>query len=118
MLSADLTKQRSEEWSGRGWGRGEGPGAAEALEEFGAVIRQAPSSRPASLPRRGRARGGSLGRDSRLYSDDPRRSEDSDGEDEPINGWGVEVEGVRLGEVSSLTGEGELVFLFSYCCCP
>ena len=44
----------------------------------------------------GRKRGGSLGRDSRLY-----------GEEEEEVQWGIEVEGVRLGECSALTGEGE-----------
>jgi hypothetical protein len=90
--------KRSEEWS-RGWGRGEGPGAADALEEFGAVVRSHENDRKGSSSRR--PRGGSLGCDSRLYADDPR-------EEEKPPQWGIEVEGVRLGEVSSLTGEGEL----------
>lgn len=89
--------KRGEEWS-RGWGRGEGPGAADALEEFGAVVRSHENDRKGSSTLR--PRGGSLGCDSRLYADDPRH------EERPPQ-WGVEVEGVRLGEVSSLTGEGE-----------
>lgn len=90
-----MTDKRAEEWSSRGWGRGEGPSAAEALEEFGQVVRQE-TDRPASA-NRGRPRGSSLGRDHRLYGEEPKREEKT---------WGVDVEGVRLGEVSSLTGEG------------
>jgi hypothetical protein len=112
---------------------GGGPGAAEALGEFGASIKKKESeellSNAGGLGRRGshgsgmslspvlasgsqmgeassskdgqpkivRSRGGSLGRDSRLYPS----SEDEDKE------WGVEVGGVRLGECSSLSGAGE-----------
>lgn len=117
MLS-DLPTKRSEEWS-RGWTRGEGPGAADALEEFGAVMRSHENDRKGSGQslshsqshnnhshshnhgQTRRPRGGSLGCDSRLFADVPREEEDK-----PVQ-WGVEVEGVRLGEVSSLTGEGE-----------
>lgn len=47
---------------------------------------------------RTRLRGGSLGRDTRLF-------ESSDEEDEEET-WGIEIGPVHLGEVSSLTGEG------------
>ncbi|BEJ14931.1 hypothetical protein CspHIS471_0406980 [Cutaneotrichosporon sp. HIS471] len=92
--------KRGEEWS-RGWGRGEGPGAANALEEFGAVVRSQKNDRNGKGAGSHRPRSGSLGCDSRLY---PTDSRDEDEEKPPQ--WGVEVEGVRLGEVSSLTGEG------------
>lgn len=98
MLGGDIAKHRSEEWSRRPWGRGEGPSAADALEEFGAVVRGEVAARS------GRARGGSLGRDSRLHGGDSRGDE---ADDETSNSWGVEIGNVRLGEVSSLTGEGE-----------
>lgn len=109
-------KRRSEDWSatGPGWGRGEGPSAADALEEFGAAAASASSWQsqsaqsspwaispaPSSLPvPRQRLRGGSLGRDTRLFDD-----ESSD--DEPDDTWGIDIGSVRVGEVSSLTGEG------------
>ena len=106
MLGHDLLpKQRSEEWSSRAWGRGEGPSAADALEEFGASVRNEAASRT-TQNNGNRSRGGSLGRDSRLYGHHDGRDTGDEDED-PINGWGVEIENVRLGEVSSLTGEGE-----------
>lgn len=103
----------------RPWRMGEGPGAAEALGEFGAGVRKkesgellttrstksiggitSPSDRTKPT---GRARGGSLGRDSRLYGSE-RGS--SDGHEDDA-GWGVDIEGMRVGEVSALSGEGE-----------
>ena len=94
---------------------GEGPGAAEALSEFGAGIKRkqsggdlldserksssmTTSSSNFSGRSGGRSRGGSVGRDTRLYGDVE--------EQEPEE-WGTEVEGLRMGEVSALTGEGE-----------
>lgn len=64
----------------------------------------------------GRKRGGSLGRDSRLYGL-------GYGEVEEEVQWGIEVEGVRLGECSAMTGEGEwcadqLSSAFSACLGP
>lgn len=106
-------RRKSEDWSTRPWRMGEGPGAAEALGEFGAGVRKKQSgeildgqARNATVPtivgpaNKGRARGGSLGRDSRLYG--------TSGVDGPANdaGWGFEVEGMRVGEVSAATGEG------------
>lgn len=95
---------------------GEGPGAAEALGEFGAGVKKKQSGellagKMATVPlasgpsgsKKGRARGGSLGRDSGLYGGDG-----SDASDEEF-AWGVEVEGMRVGDVSALTGEGELI---------
>lgn len=104
--------RRTDDWSatGPGWGRGEGPPAADALEEFGAAAAASASQSPqsstwatttgqSSLPvPRTRLRGGSLGRDTRLF-------ESSDEEDEEET-WGIEIGPVHLGEVSSLTGEG------------
>lgn len=104
MLSDLPTSKLNEEWS-RGWTRGEGPSAADALEEFGAVMRSHENDRKGSATSSSqvrRPRGGSLGCDSRLFVDDPCEEEYK-----PVQ-WGVDVEGVRLGEVSSLTGEGEL----------
>ena len=92
---------------------GEGPGAAEALSEFGAGVRRRQSggdlldpdytsttttSSNFSVHPGGRARGGSVGRDTRLYGDV---------EDQEPEEWGTEAEGLRMGEVSALTGEGE-----------
>jgi len=87
---------------------GEGPGAAEALGEFGAGVKKKQSgellgSKASTIPviaTKTRARGGSLGRDSRLYS-----GSGSDASEEEV--WGVDVEGMRVGEVSALNGEGE-----------
>jgi hypothetical protein len=82
----------------------EPPSPADLLGEFGEGVKKKQSGEMASgamanLPTRvTRSRGGSLGRDSRLHDD---QAEDT-------QGWGVEVEGIRLGECSSLTGEGEL----------
>lgn len=97
---------------------GEGPGVAEALGEFGAGVKRRESEEllggtNRSLPVLGnpsykvnqvRSRAGSLGRDPRLIG------ELEEVEDE----WGVQVENVRLGECSALTGEGKsarLVYL-------
>jgi hypothetical protein len=110
MLGHDLLpKQRSEEWSSRPWGRGEGPSAADALEEFAPFTRghEAASRSNGNGGNPNRARGGSLGRDSRLYGHHDKSAVEDDDDEDPINGWGIEIGNVRLGEVSSLTGEGE-----------
>jgi hypothetical protein len=101
LLSDVPPKRRSDELPGRSWHR---TSTADALEEFGAVVRHeaARTSRSNSYDD-GRARGGSLGRDSRLFHSADSSDEE---EEDPVNGWGVEIENVRLGEVSSLTGEG------------
>lgn len=115
-------RRKSEDWSSRSWRMGGGPGAAEALGEFGASIKKKESEELLSgssgsangsglsassvnlqgegtgKTRMVRSRGGSLGRDSRLYPSS----------EEEVIEWGVEVGGVRLGECSALTGEGEL----------
>lgn len=106
-LSGDSSRRKTEEWSSRSWRMGEGPPASEALGQFGDGVKKKQSGDlldPASSFNRpmGRARGGSLGRDSRLYGAETPGSSVSD-EDE----WGTEVEGVRIGECSALTGEGE-----------
>ncbi|WVQ98078.1 hypothetical protein IAU59_005200 [Kwoniella sp. CBS 9459] len=109
-------RRRSEDWSSRSWKMGEGPSAAEALGEFGEGIKKKQSEEmlaPMSASTgsgfvkqqhagAGRSRGGSLGRDPRLHNDPGR------GDDEGENGglWGTEVEGVRLGECSALSGQG------------
>ncbi|WVQ76003.1 hypothetical protein IAR50_005639 [Cryptococcus sp. DSM 104548] len=117
------SSRRSDEWArGGGWRMGEGPGAAEALGEFGAGVRRKeseellgvaamnkslpalgsggykmpPSSASSTTGVQGRGRGGSLGRDPRLIGDVEAKED----------GWGVEVEGVRLGECSAATGDG------------
>lgn len=97
------TRRKSEEWTSRmsgPWTSATSP--AEALSEFGEGVKKKQSgelltgSIHALPPRAARSRGGSLGRDSRLYGDDPQ----------PQALWGVDVEGVRVGECSALTGEG------------
>ncbi|TYJ56893.1 hypothetical protein B9479_002338 [Cryptococcus floricola] len=112
--------RRSDEWARSGWRMGEGPGAAEALGEFGAGVRRKESEEllgvaamnkslpalgnggykmptsSASTGVQGRGRGGSLGRDPRLLGET----------EEKEDGWGVDVEGVRLGECSAATGDG------------
>ncbi|WWD21517.1 hypothetical protein CI109_106003 [Kwoniella shandongensis] len=101
-------RRRSEDWSSRSWKMGEGPSAAEALGEFGDGVKKKASGEMLSgsgilKAQGGRSRGGSLGRDERLHGAITSRSSD----DEAGDGlWGVEVEGVRLGECSALTGEG------------
>jgi hypothetical protein len=97
---------------------GEGPPASEALGEFGDGVKRKQSGEvlgvsgfglsggggkaEAGGAGGGRSRGGSLGRDSRLYGDETGNKD---------QGWGVEVEGVRVGEVSALSGEGEFELL-------
>jgi hypothetical protein len=139
MLDRMEQRRKSEDWSSRSWRMGEGPGAEQALGEFGAGVKKNQSGEllsgshasgtatPASSSGVGssaggmglagasasqfggnvksRARGGSLGRDSRLYG-----SADGSGSDEAEEAWGAEVEGMRVGEVSALTGEGESGF--------
>lgn len=88
---------------------GEGPGAAEALGEFGAGVKKKQSgellgNKASTIPitaSKSRARAGSLGRDSRLYG---VGSGSEASEDDVM--WGVDVEGMRVGEVSALNGEG------------
>ena len=110
---ADPTRRKSEDWSSRSWRMGEGPGAAETLGEFGDGVKKKESGEllaasttaaAASVLKKpvGRHRGGSLGRDSRLYGDAPKTSMS----DEDDGKWGTEVEGVRIGECSAMTGEG------------
>ncbi|KAL7420020.1 hypothetical protein Q5752_004984 [Cryptotrichosporon argae] len=70
--------------------------ASAAFVSFGAAAAQV------GYARRSRNRGGSLGRDSRLYGPEPGRDERAD----VHAGWGRDVEGVRIGECSALTGEG------------
>jgi hypothetical protein len=65
-----------------------------------------------------RSRAGSLGRDSRLYgpshglggADTPRGSElygpGSGSGSDADDSWGIDVEGIRLGECSALSGQG------------
>ncbi|KIR26459.1 rab family protein [Cryptococcus deuterogattii LA55] len=102
-------RRKSDEWSRAGWKMGEGPGVAETLGEFGAGVKKRESEEllggtNRSLPVFGnpvykvnqvRSRAGSLGRDPKLV-----------GELEEAEEWGVQVENVRLGECSALTGEG------------
>ena len=143
MLDRMEQRRKSEDWSSRSWRMGEGPGAEQALNEFGAGVKRKQSGELLGNPAsghasgsatpalasggavtgmgltglsagasasasafgangKGRARGGSLGRDSRLYG-----SADGSGSDEGEEAWGVEVEGMRVGEVSAATGEGE-----------
>ncbi len=97
---------KAEDWSSRAWKMGEGPGAAETLGEFGEGVKRKGSGELLSMTTSsglkqpiGRARAGSLGRDSRLYGNPPS--------DEGNSQWGIEVEGIRIGECSALTGEGE-----------
>ncbi|KAK4687787.1 hypothetical protein P7C73_g2326, partial [Tremellales sp. Uapishka_1] len=102
------TRRKSEDWSSRPWRMGEGPSVSEALGEFGDGVKKKQSGELLQS-QRGRGRGGSLGRDSRLYgSETPRSSESSHGQGSGEDGdsWGIEVENVRLGECSSLTGDG------------
>lgn len=89
---------------------GEGPGVAETLGEFGAGVKKRESEEllgginrslpvfgnPAYKVNQVRSRAGSLGRDPKLV-----------GELEEAEEWGVQVENVRLGECSALTGEGK-----------
>ncbi|WVF69788.1 hypothetical protein IAT40_004567 [Kwoniella sp. CBS 6097] len=117
---------RSEDWSFRSWKMGEGPSAAEALGEFGEGIKKKQSGEmvaPMSASTgsgftkqqnagTGRTRGGSLGRDPRLHGETGR----ADDERETSGMWGVEVEGVRLGECSALSGQGVEALFKSITC--
>ena len=87
---------------------GEGPGAAETLNEFDEGVKKkgsaellAASTSSFSEMKKptGRARGWSLGRDSRFYGDSTSV--------EDLGGWGTDIEGIRVGECSALTGEGK-----------
>lgn len=101
MLSPDAGRRKSEDWSGRSWRTGGGPGVAEGLGEFGEGVRRRGSGsllmRPAG---EGFAR--------RFAAEDVEPiepPEDMVGVDD--GGWGRLVEGVRVGECSAKTGEGE-----------
>jgi hypothetical protein len=101
------TRRKSEQWTSRiGWGGDATPSSvtSDRLGEFsegvkkkqsGELLSGALANLPPSVTR---SRGGSLGRDSRLH-DESKGSRERD--------WGMDVEGVRLGECSSLTGEGQ-----------
>ena len=98
-------RRKSDEWSSRlGWG---GLSPAEAMNEFSEGVKKKQSGEMLSgsistLPARTtRSRGGSLGRDSRLYGEDAQ----------PDPFWGTDVGGVRVGECSALTGEGQSMLL-------
>ncbi|WVQ69275.1 uncharacterized protein L199_007492 [Kwoniella botswanensis] len=132
-------RRKSEDWSSRSWKMGQGPGAAETLGEFGDGVKKKQSgellvtplsastgsgSGSGSVSASGfkkqqsssaggnRSRGGSLGRDPRLYGDgseQPFRGAGSRQEEEEHGeglAWGVDVEGIRLGECSALSGQG------------
>lgn len=93
------TRRKSEQWTSRiGWGGNE-PSPSE-LDEFGEGVKKKQSGEMASgsltnLPSRvTRSRGGSLGRDDRMIEDHQQLD------------WGMDVEGIRLGECSSLSGQG------------
>jgi hypothetical protein len=97
------SRRKSEQWTSRiGWGGAEPSPSSDPLGEFREGVKKKQSgemqSGPmASLPHRAtRSRGGSLGRDSRLHD-----------EDGPVLDWGVDIEGIRFGECSALTGAGE-----------
>jgi hypothetical protein len=94
------TRRKSEQWTSRiGWGGNE-PSPADLLGEFGEGVKKKQSGEMASgsmanLPSRvTRSRGGSLGQDSRLHDDVPQLD------------WGVDIDGIRVGECSSLSGKG------------
>ena len=93
------TRRKSEQWTSRiGWG-GTEPTPADLLGEFGEGVKKKQSGEMASgalsnLPARARSRAGSLGRDSRMQE-----------EHEELD-WGLDIEGIRLGECSSLSGSG------------
>ncbi|WWC59476.1 uncharacterized protein I303_102032 [Kwoniella dejecticola CBS 10117] len=116
-------RRKSEDWSSRSWKMGEGPGAAETLGEFGEGIKKKQSGElltPLSASTGSgfrksnsgattgmRSRGGSLGRDPRLYGDEPVRGTGHFASEVDEDGlWGVELEGIRLGECSALSGQG------------
>jgi hypothetical protein len=99
------TRRKSEQWTSRiGWG-GIEPSPADLLGEFGEGVKKKQSGEMSTgalsnLPARvTRSRGGSLGRDSRLHDDNHEQLD-----------WGVDIDGIRLGECSSLTGEGKLCY--------
>lgn len=75
--------------------------ATVATASTGKAQGQGPGSAAGST-HGGRSRGGSLGRDSRLYASS---ATDSEMEAAP---WGVDVGGIQLGECSALAGDGEL----------
>ncbi|WVW78426.1 hypothetical protein I302_100380 [Kwoniella bestiolae CBS 10118] len=115
-------RRKSEDWSSRSWKMGQGPGAAETLGEFGDGVKRKQSGELLVTPLSAstgsgfkkqqqqnhiagnRSRGSSLGRDPRLYGDE--LSGPSRGEEEADGVWGVDVEGIRLGECSALSGQG------------
>ncbi|WWC67955.1 uncharacterized protein I206_101874 [Kwoniella pini CBS 10737] len=123
---ARADRRRSEDWSSKSWKMGQGPGAAETLGEFGEGIKKKQSGelltplsastgsdfRRTSNGTGMRSRGGSLGRDPRLYGDEPIRNGTHTLDESEDGLWGVEVEGIRLGECSALSGQGvEALFI-------
>lgn len=101
VVHDSYARRKSDEWSSRlGWG---GLTPAEALNEFSEGVKKKQSGEMLSEsistlpPRANRSRGGSLGRDSRLYGQGPQ----------PEAFWGIDVEDIRVGECSALTGEGQ-----------
>lgn len=121
-------RRKSDDWSSRtGWrmSASSGMSAAERLSEFGEGVRRKQSgdmlanpgpsyshlhassrTYSTSISNSSRSRAGSLGRDSRLYGSEPA----SDGL------WGVDVNGIRVGECSSLSGEGQSLHVLLYGC--
>lgn len=101
LLSPDAGRRKSEDWSGRSWRTGGGPGVAEGLGEFGEGVRRRGSG---SLLMRPAVEGFA-----RRFADDVEPAKPPEplvGEDD--GGWGRLVEGVRVGECSAKAGDGEL----------
>lgn len=112
-------RRRSEDRSSTHWRMGEGSGAAEALDESRAGVTNKESgkmlvsscSSPSTSsvfkkPAISRSRPGPLGSNTRLYG--MSRGSAPTGSDLPELGetWGVQVEGIRLGECSALSNHG------------
>lgn len=100
-FGASIKKKESEELLAHGAvGRRGSSASGMSLNQGHAVVGSdvESSSSKEGQQRITRSRGGSLGRDSRLYPS----SEEENAE------WGIEVGGVRLGECSSLSGAGKL----------
>ena len=105
-------RRRSEDWSGRSWRAGQGPAVEDVLGEFGEAVRKkasgellVPSQQPQGSAYMRRPRGNSLGADTRLKDRDRDTPRSSISDDDAQ--WGVQVEHIRLGECSALTGEGK-----------
>jgi hypothetical protein len=112
-------RRGSEDWSSTSFREGEGTGADESLGESGSGVKKkergemlisacfSPSTSSGfKKPAISHSRAGSLGGDSNLYNvsggDTPRGSE----LDEADESWGVQAQGIRLGECSALSGQG------------